>query len=172
MSWFDSSVLIYSSIHKIAHFMWHLHCKCHDWILGFTPHHGNHKALTLSYKWDIITVSARRMVFWNIGKHVRCVSSFCSRFATAVFANCVYPRGQISIRLFYIQSNVIPILPIWTYISTWDRDNCLCLWCCLRCMCGWSKRTVKGIVHFEIKIWYLSAYPKGIQDVGVFFFLQ
>ncbi len=31
--------------------------------------------------------------------------------------------------------------------------------------------TVKGIVHFEIKIWYLSAYPKGIQDVGVFFSL-
>ncbi len=30
-------------------------------------------------------------------------------------------------------------------------------------------RFVKGIVHFEIKIWYLSAYPKGIQDVGVFF---
>ncbi len=29
--------------------------------------------------------------------------------------------------------------------------------------------SVKGIVHFEIKIWYLSAYPKGIQDVGVFF---
>ncbi len=28
---------------------------------------------------------------------------------------------------------------------------------------------VKGIVHFEIKICYLSAYPKGIQDVGVFF---
>ncbi len=28
---------------------------------------------------------------------------------------------------------------------------------------------LKGIVHFEIKIWYLSAYPKGIQDVGVFF---
>ncbi len=30
-------------------------------------------------------------------------------------------------------------------------------------------RNLKGIVHFEIKIWYLSAYPKGIQDVGVFF---
>ncbi len=28
---------------------------------------------------------------------------------------------------------------------------------------------LKGLVHFEIKIWYLSAYPKGIQDVGVFF---
>ncbi len=27
----------------------------------------------------------------------------------------------------------------------------------------------KGIVHFEIKMWYLSAYPKDIQDVGVFF---
>ncbi len=27
----------------------------------------------------------------------------------------------------------------------------------------------KGIVHFEIKSWYLSAYPKDIQDVGVFF---
>ncbi len=26
-----------------------------------------------------------------------------------------------------------------------------------------------SLVHFEIKIWYLSAYPKGIQDVGVFF---
>ncbi len=32
----------------------------------------------------------------------------------------------------------------------------------------WSFQ-LKGIVHFEIKIWYLSAYPKGIQDVGVFF---
>ncbi len=31
---------------------------------------------------------------------------------------------------------------------------------------------VKGIVHFEIKIWYVSAYPKGIQDVGVFFFFS
>ncbi len=30
-------------------------------------------------------------------------------------------------------------------------------------------RELKGIVHFEIKMWYLSAYPKGIQDVGVFF---
>ncbi len=29
--------------------------------------------------------------------------------------------------------------------------------------------TLKGIVHFEIKMWYLSTYPKGIQDVGVFF---
>ncbi len=28
---------------------------------------------------------------------------------------------------------------------------------------------LKGIVHFEIEIWYVSAYPKGIQDVGVFF---
>ncbi len=32
-----------------------------------------------------------------------------------------------------------------------------------------TKNYLKGIVHFEIKIWYLSAYPKGIQDVGVFF---
>ncbi len=34
---------------------------------------------------------------------------------------------------------------------------------------GLRKNRLKGIVHFEIKIWYLSAYPKGIQDVGVFF---
>ncbi len=45
------------------------------------------------------------------------------------------------------------------------REYCICmymnnlLW----------QRELKGIVHFEIKIWYLSAYPKGIQDVGVFF---
>ncbi len=32
-----------------------------------------------------------------------------------------------------------------------------------------DSQLLKGIVHFEIKIWYLSAYPKGIQDVGVFF---
>ncbi len=32
-----------------------------------------------------------------------------------------------------------------------------------------NKKLFKGIVHFEIKMWYLSAYPKGIQDVGVFF---
>ncbi len=34
---------------------------------------------------------------------------------------------------------------------------------------GEKQYWLKGIVHFEIKIWYLSAYPKGIQDVGVFF---
>jgi len=27
---------------------------------------------------------------------------------------------------------------------------------------------VKGIVHFEIDFWYVLAYLKGIQDVGVF----
>jgi len=26
----------------------------------------------------------------------------------------------------------------------------------------------KGIVHFEIIFWYVLAYLKGIQDVGVF----
>ncbi len=38
----------------------------------------------------------------------------------------------------------------------------------LACICS-TQAVVKGIVHFEIKIWYPSAYPKGIQDVGVFF---
>jgi len=28
--------------------------------------------------------------------------------------------------------------------------------------------SVKGIVHFEIHFWYVLAYLKGIQDVGVF----
>jgi len=27
---------------------------------------------------------------------------------------------------------------------------------------------IKGIVHFEIHFWYVLAYLKGIQDVGVF----
>jgi len=27
---------------------------------------------------------------------------------------------------------------------------------------------LKGIVHFEINFWYVLAYLKGIQDVGVF----
>jgi len=27
---------------------------------------------------------------------------------------------------------------------------------------------LKGIVHFEINFWYVLAYIKGIQDVGVF----
>ncbi len=56
-----------------------------------------------------------------------------------VFVNCVYPRGQISIRLFYVQSNVINTLPIINVIYTatnFDlyfgrgieiRDNGLCL---------------------------------------------
>ncbi len=35
--------------------------------------------------------------------------------------------------------------------------------------CSYWEVAIKGIVHFEIKIWYLSAYPKCIQDVGVFF---
>ncbi len=36
----------------------------------------------------------------------------------------------------------------------------------------YMEELIKGIVHFEIKIWYLSVYPKGIQDVGVFFDLM
>ncbi len=44
----------------------------------------------------------------------------------------------------------------------------------VHCIWRWADNAkkifiIKGIVHFEIKIWYLSAYPKGIQDVGVFF---
>ncbi len=38
-----------------------------------------------------------------------------------------------------------------------------------RTVFGSARKGIKGIVHFEIKMWYLSAYPKGIQDVGVFF---
>jgi len=30
-------------------------------------------------------------------------------------------------------------------------------------------KTFKGIVHFEINFWYVLAYLKGIQDVGIFF---
>jgi len=30
------------------------------------------------------------------------------------------------------------------------------------------KDQFKGIVHFEINFWYVLAYLKGIQDVGVF----
>ncbi len=32
----------------------------------------------------------------------------------------------------------------------------------------WVNKKLKGIVHPEIKIWCLSAYPQGIQDVGDF----
>jgi len=28
--------------------------------------------------------------------------------------------------------------------------------------------SIKGIVHFEINFWYVLAYLRGIQDVGVF----
>jgi len=31
-----------------------------------------------------------------------------------------------------------------------------------------AKKYIKGIVHFEINLWYVLAYLKGIQDVGVF----
>jgi len=30
-----------------------------------------------------------------------------------------------------------------------------------------ERADVKGIVHFEINFWYVLAYLKGIQDVGV-----
>jgi len=30
-----------------------------------------------------------------------------------------------------------------------------------------SHSVIKGIVHFEINFWYVLAYLKGIQDVGV-----
>jgi len=33
---------------------------------------------------------------------------------------------------------------------------------------NFNKGTFKGIVHFEINFWYVLAYLKGIQDVGVF----
>jgi len=33
---------------------------------------------------------------------------------------------------------------------------------------GLTEVSVKGIVHFVIHFWYVLAYLKGIQDVGVF----
>jgi len=34
---------------------------------------------------------------------------------------------------------------------------------------GFVRRMLfKGIVHFEVNFWYVLAYLKGIQDVGVF----
>jgi len=35
---------------------------------------------------------------------------------------------------------------------------------------GVRTRTFKGIVHFDINVWYVLSYLKGIQDLGVFFF--
>ncbi len=52
------------------------------------------------------------------------------------------------------------------------QGSVVCVICsCLLCpyLVCFMSLWVKGIVHFEIKIWYLSAYPKDIQDVGVFF---
>jgi len=31
-----------------------------------------------------------------------------------------------------------------------------------------NRPVFKGIVHFEINFWYVLAYLKGIQDIGVF----
>jgi len=36
------------------------------------------------------------------------------------------------------------------------------------CKSGTTIKWIKGIVHFEINLWYVLAYLKGIQDVGVF----
>jgi len=35
-------------------------------------------------------------------------------------------------------------------------------------VCSVQFYCIKGIVHFEINFWYILAYLKGIQDVGVF----
>ncbi len=47
--------------------------------------------------------------------------------------------------------------------------NCTLPAAFMQTLCHTLQISLKGIVHFEIKIWYVSAYPKGIQDVGVFF---
>jgi len=41
---------------------------------------------------------------------------------------------------------------------------------CLVFRCSALNMTIKGIVHFEINFWYVLAYLKAIQDVGVFDF--
>jgi len=38
----------------------------------------------------------------------------------------------------------------------------------LATLLGTPVQLLKGIVHFEINFWYVSAYLKSIQDVGVF----
>jgi len=46
------------------------------------------------------------------------------------------------------------------YPPSWNRQH-------FRCCFKLEK--VKEIVHFEINFWYVLAYLKGTQDVGVFF---
>jgi len=52
------------------------------------------------------------------------------------------------------------------FIMIYFESNSWCHWA-LR-LCG--SPALKGIVHFEINCWYVLAYLKGIQDVGVFVF--
>ncbi len=57
---------------------------------------------------------------------------------------------------------MIIFYPAWMAKAKFLQNNIMLLTECFATF-------LKGILNFEIKIWYLSAYPKGIQDVGVFF---
>ncbi len=89
------------------------------------------------------------------------VCDFCSlRWHLYGLESVVYEAVSVLIQLILV---LLPMLRC--FINTLRV-------CTSKCGPGPSSgltETLKGIVHFEIKIWYLSAYPKGIQDVGVFF---
>ncbi len=93
-----------------------------------------------------------------------CVFKHCS-FKTIDFKPLKHKQQSYMLApsLFLCESKSYWLLN--DYINTYMRQNPR--------LCKYphkhSDLGLKGIVHFEIKIWYLSAYPKGIQDVGVFF---
>jgi len=89
-------------------------------------------------------------------KHIGCLISRPTCLLPYALYKYLYPRGHANMHICLFLNDVWPTV-------TWDRQ-----WINV---CGkvpfWLKG-IKGTVHFEMNFWYVFAYLKGIQDVGVF----
>ncbi len=88
----------------------------------------------------------------------------------------VFPALHVSMTLlFFLYIILLNFLETFTRLThvvcnnTYNVQKTNTMGSCIKSVIAQINIRFKGIVHFEIKIWYLSAYPKGIQDVGVFF---
>ncbi len=115
--------------------------------------------------------SCKQVLRWATVRGLRCrILRFKMRHTFSIGDRSGLQAGQSSTRTLFLRSQdfVLSCIVLLKYA-----------WTSLEKMSSWRQHivlqnlyvlfSIKGIVHFEIKIWYLSAYPKGIQDVGVFF---
>ncbi len=101
--------------------------------------------------------------------HLCCILNKILKFETSTSLHSVFIHNLYSVPTFLESGLYIFLVLKQKRTRQNTKQKCFVFFCFVL---QWVNKKLKGIVHLEIKIWCLSAYPQGIQDVGDFVFFS